>query len=64
MLNLYILPRWETCRMLDIESPAVEAWLGNLSSRRNTSKALADPTRQRIRNVFSVLFTHGTASWP
>ncbi|MGB2635151.1 MAG: site-specific integrase [Candidatus Acidiferrum sp.] len=59
MLNLFILPRWATIRMLDVKSVAVEAWLGTLVSTTMNKKALENPTKQRIRNVFSVLFTHG-----
>jgi integrase len=58
MLNLYILPRWEQDRMLDIEAVAVEKWLETLTYKTKAEKPLANPTRQRIRNVFSVLFTH------
>jgi integrase len=57
MLNLYILPRWEGTRMRDIKAVAVECWLSGINTKK-TGLPLADPTRQRIRNVFSVLFTH------
>jgi integrase len=59
MLNLFILPRWETTRMLDIKSVAVEGWLGTLASTKNPDRPLENGTKQRIRNIFSVLFTHG-----
>ncbi len=58
MLNLFILPRWETSRMLDIKTVTVENWLGSLISTTQTGKPLENPTKQRIRNIFSVLFTH------
>jgi integrase len=57
MLNLFILPRWESARMLDVKTVAVEAWLASLRSTK-TGKQLENPTKQRIRNIFSVLFTH------
>jgi integrase len=59
MLNLFILPRWENTLMQDVKSVAVEAWLATLMSTKNPAKPLEDPTKQRIRNIFSVLFTHG-----
>ena len=58
MLNLFILPRWETTHMLDMKSVVVEEWLGALMSTKNSGKTLENATRQRIRNIFSVLFTH------
>jgi integrase len=58
MLNLFILPRWETTRMLDVKSVAVEAWLGTLMSTKKTGKPLENGTKQRIRNIFSTLFAH------
>lgn len=58
MLDLFILPRWETTRMLDVKSVAVEEWLATLRSTK-TGKPLENGTKQRIRNIFSVLFTHG-----
>ena len=36
----------------------MEVWLGSLTLKKNASKPLADPTKQRIRNVFSVLLSH------
>ena len=57
MLNLFILPRWETTRMVDVKSVAVEGWLASLLSTK-TGKPLENGTKQRIRNIFSVLFTH------
>jgi integrase len=35
----------------------MEDWLKTLCHRK-TGKPLADPTKQRIRNIFSVMFTH------
>ena len=57
MLNLFILPGWESMRMLDIKTVAVESWLAALTSTK-TDNPLENPTKQRIRNIFSVLFTH------
>ncbi len=63
LLNFYILPRWGTIRLVDVKTVAVEAWLGTLmvtkGSENNPQKqAMADPTKQAIRNTFSTLFTH------
>ncbi|MFB3813103.1 MAG: tyrosine-type recombinase/integrase [Terriglobales bacterium] len=58
MINLYILPRWENTRMLDVKTVAVEDWLATLNQKTNPGKPLANSTKQRIRNIFSVLFTH------
>ncbi len=57
MMNLFILPRWESTRMSDIKTVAVESWLASLTSTK-TGKPLENPTKQRIRNIFSVLCTH------
>ena len=58
MLDLFILPRWETTRMLDIKSVAIEAWLGTLVSTKKERKPLENGTKQRIRNILSALFSH------
>ena len=58
MLNLFILPRWEATRMLDVKSVAVEAWLKMLVSTKEAKKPLENGTKQRIRTVFSTLFSH------
>ncbi len=57
VLSLYILPRWEKVRLLDIKAVEVEGWLQHLKAARRKTH-LANATKQRIRNVFSVLFTH------
>ena len=57
ILRLYIEPRWQRTRMIDVKATAVEEWLADLQPARKKTP-LADPTKQRIRNVFSVLFTH------
>jgi integrase len=57
MLDLFILPRWERTRMMDVKSVAVEDWLTTLVSSR-TGECLENGTKQRIRNILSVLFTH------
>jgi site-specific recombinase XerD len=58
MIDGYILPRWETTRMLDIKTVAVEQWLATLPRKTDSTKPLANGTKQRIRNILSVLFTH------
>lgn len=58
MLDLFILPRWETTRMLDVKSVAIEAWLGTLVSTKKERKPLENGTKQRIRNILSALFSH------
>jgi integrase len=57
-LDLYILPRWEETRMSDVKTVSVEDWLANLNRLTDPQKPLANPTKLKIRNVFSVLFTH------
>src|SRR3974377_1898774 len=56
MLDLFILPRWAKTCMLDVKSVAVEQWLSSLKGKKG--KSLENPTKQRIRNIFSVIFTH------
>ena len=56
MLDLFILPRWKTTRMLDVKSVAIESWLGTLMSTKKAPKPLENGTKQRIRNIFSTLF--------
>ncbi len=51
MIHGYILPRWEKVRLMDVKTVQVEAWLDSLSE-------LANPSKQRIKTVFSVLFGH------
>jgi integrase len=58
MLDLFILPRWETTRMLDLKSVPVEDWLGALVSTKKDRKPLENGTKQRIRNILSALFSH------
>jgi integrase len=57
-LDSYILPRWEETRMSDVKTVAVEQWLASLTWIKDPGRPLADPTKQKIRNVFSVLYTH------
>jgi integrase len=62
-LNLYILPRWGTVRLVEVKTIAVEAWLRTLMVTKGSRKAprkeaMADATKQSVRNTFSVLFTH------
>ena len=56
-LTSYILPRWGRTRMMDIKAVEVEEWLATLGGKKS-GRPLADPSRQKIRNVFSCLFTH------
>ena len=57
VLDLYVLPRWENVRMTEVKTVEVEDWLAGLKAARRNSR-LANATKQRIRNVFSILFTH------
>lgn len=57
-LDLYILPRWEETRMSDVKTIAVEQWLASLNWITVPTRPLAEPTKQKIRDVFSVLYTH------
>ena len=56
-LNSYILPRWETDRMMDVKAVEVESWLAGLGGKKN-GQPLTNASKQKIRNVFSCLFTH------
>lgn len=56
-LNLYVLPRWENTRMMDVKGVDVEAWLADLQGKR-TKRPLENPTKLRIKNVLSVVFSH------
>ncbi len=63
LMDHYILPRWGTTRMLEVETVEVEAWLDKLTVTRGGKKtprkeAMADPTKQTIRNTFATVFTH------
>ena len=58
MLDLFILPRWEATRMLDVKSVAIEAWLGTLRSTKKARRPLEGGTKQSVRNIFSTLFGH------
>ena len=51
MINSWILPRWETTKLMDVKTVMVEAWLDGIVR-------LANPTKLRIKNVFSVLLAH------
>jgi integrase len=51
MINCWILPRWETTKLMDVKAVALEQWLGSI-------KELANPTKQRIKSIFSVMYTH------
>lgn len=57
ILNLYIVPRWGKVRLMDVRTVEVELWLKDLQSARR-EQALSNPTKQRIRNVFSCFFSH------
>jgi integrase len=58
MLNHWILPRWEMTRLMDVKAYEVEEWLSTLTRKGNPKKPLENPTKQKIRNVFGVLFGH------
>jgi|SRR5579859_20586 len=49
-LDNWILPRWQSYRLSEIKTVAVEEWLGSLS--------LAAGTKAKLRNIMSVLFNH------
>src|SRR5437879_773270 len=53
MINGWILPRWESTRLMHVKSVAIEEWL-SMVKHKETGKPLANPTEQRIRNIFSV----------
>jgi integrase len=57
MIDGHILPRWGKTPVMDVKSVAIEDWLS--TAARKDGQPLANPTKQRIRNVFSVMFTHG-----
>jgi integrase len=48
--NSCLLPRWGKTPLSEITAPAVEEWLGSLS--------YANPTKAKLRNQFSALFSH------
>jgi integrase len=54
--KLYIVPRWGTVCLSDVNAPEVEGWLKSLKSRKG--KPLAPATKSKIRNQFSCLFSH------
>ena len=56
-LDAYILRRWERTLMSEVRTIDAEAWLSDLEGKK-VGKGLSDPTKQRIRNVFSCLFSH------
>jgi integrase len=58
MIDGWIVPKWGNTGVMDVKTIAIEDWLKRLR-RKDGSGSLADPTKQRIRNVFSVMFTHG-----
>lgn len=57
MLNGWIIPKWGKTKLMDVDAVAVEKWLKKLK-RQDDSKLLSNPSKEKIRNVFSVLFTH------
>ena len=50
VLRLHIAPKWGPLRLDQVRTVKVEEWLHNLT--------LAPATRNKIRNVFSALFSH------
>lgn len=49
-LSNWILPRWQSYRLSELKTVAVEEWLGSLS--------LAPGTKAKLRNIMSALFNH------
>ena len=49
-IKTWILPQWGTHALSDVRTVDVEAWLSGL--------VLANPTKAKIRNVMSAIFTH------
>ena len=55
-LNKWIRPAWGEIALHSVRTLAVEHWLREL--RRADGDPLADSTKGKIRNIFSVLFNH------
>lgn len=49
-LDNWILPRWQSYKVCEVKTVAVEEWLGSLS--------LAAGTKAKLRNIMSALFNH------
>jgi integrase len=54
-LRKWIIPRWETRLAVSIQPLEVEEWLRELGTKRG----LANPTRDKIRRLLSLVFKHG-----
>jgi len=50
MIEQHILPRWESYKLGDVRTVAVEDWLGGL--------LLANASKAKVRNVFHALYSH------
>ena len=55
-LKKWILPQWGKMSLGGVRTMAVEHWLRGL--QRADGTPLANPTKAKIRNLFSVLFNH------
>jgi integrase len=55
-LDLWIKPTWGTRNIRDVRTVDVERWLGQL--RLTNGAAMANGTKAKIRNLFSVIFNH------
>jgi hypothetical protein len=52
MIDGWIVPQWGKTGLMDVKATAVEEWLSKLK-RKGASGPLANPTKQRIRNVLN-----------
>src|SRR5437899_3246198 len=59
-LNRWIRPSWGEVALHSVRTLAVEHWLRGL--KRTDGSSLADTTKAKIRNIFSVLFNHAIRS--
>jgi integrase len=50
MIQLHILPRWQSYRLGDVRTVAVEDWIGSLS--------LANASKAKVRNLYHALYSH------
>jgi integrase len=55
-LKKWIRPQWGEVTLHCVRTVAVEHWLRRL--QRADGAPLANPTKAKIRNIFSVLFSH------
>ena len=55
-LKRWILPRWRTTPIKEMEPMVIEDWLSDLGKK---PYKLANGTRLKIRNIMSAVFRHG-----